>query len=336
MNGRVENDIRIFKTIEKQLLEYPTYISSWYFYLKANKQSAMTCRDYLYKIKNFLLFIDDEIKYVKLEDINEDIIVRYFISIQYKDDGTETSDSYKQGIWSCLNNFFDFLEGRNYINRNVLKTSRIKRPKNKDLERINQNRKLLTREDFLKILEAVDQGVGSKKAMGYQKKYKNRDKLIMLIFMITGMRKTALMEINIEDIDVNNKTLTIIDKGHKVHNYYLNDMAIDLYNKWIEDRYFLIGNIEGALFISKENKRMCGNSISKLVDKYSQAALGYHISPHKLRSGFISILYEEKHDVEYVRRVVGHSNVTTTQRYIVTNNDERKEAVDILGSLLNE
>ena len=106
--------------------------------------------------------------------------------------------------------------------------------------------------------------------------------------------------------------------------------------KWIEDRYFLIGNIEGALFISKENKRMCGNSISKLVDKYSQAALGYHISPHKLRSGFISILYEEKHDVEYVRRVVGHSNVTTTQRYIVTNNDERKEAVDILGSLLNE
>ena len=74
-------------------------------------------------------------------------------------------------------------------------------------------------------------------------------------------------------------------------------------------------------------------TFSELVDKYAYKALGYHISPHKLRSGLASILYEEKHDIEFVRRVIGHSNVATTQRYIVTNNAEREETANIMGNI---
>lgn len=334
MNGRVENDLKIYKTVEKQLFDLPQYVTDWYFYLKANNQTAMTCQDYIRKVRSFLFFIDNDVKYVTIEQMDENVITRYFINIQYKEDGSETSDSYKQGVWSCLNNFFDFLEGRGII-RNLIRTSKIKRPKNKDLERINQNRKLLTQEDFNNILAAVDNGVGSKKAKGYQNRYRNRDKLIFLIFMTTGMRKTALTEINIEDINTEKHTLTVIDKGHKVHNYYLNDMIIDVFKQWLEDRYFMVGNIEGALFISRENTRMCGNSIVKLVDKYATEALGYHISPHKLRSGLISIMYNKKHDVEFCRRMIGHSNISTTQRYIVTDNNEREEAANIMASLLS-
>lgn len=336
MNGRVENDFKIFKSIENNLVNYPDYITDWYYYLKANDQSATTCRDYINKVKSFLQSINEEIKDIDLKKLNEDDVVKYFIDIQYKKNGEEISDSYKQGIWSCLNNFFDFLKSRNMIETNLLISSKIKRPQNKDLKRINNNRRLLTTDDFNKILCMVDKGVGSKKAKGYQEKYKNRDKCIMLIFMTTGIRKTALSEINIEDINFDKRILYVTDKGHIVHDYYLNDDTIKSLKEWMYDRSQIMNNNTGALFISKEKKRMCGNSITKLVDKYAYAALGYHITPHKLRSGLASIMYEQTGDIEFVRRVIGHSNVSTTQRYIVTDNKEREKASDIMLNLLNQ
>lgn len=331
MNGRVENDIKIFSQVEDKIIDYPQYISSWYFYLKANEHSAMGCNSYINMIICFLEFINKDINKVKLTDFNEDLIIRYFLSIKYKDDGKETSISYKQSIWSCLNNFFKYLYNRKLISENYFINSGIERPKGNDLDRINKNRKLLTKEDFRKIINAIDVGVGSNKAKGYQKTYRNRDKLILLLFMTTGMRKTALQEINVNDIDIDNHKLYVIDKGHKSHVYYLSDDIIKILDKWLIDRYFILKREDdGALFISKEKKRMSGNSISRIVDKYSYEALGYHISPHKLRSGFASILYDEKRDLEYVRRVIGHSNIATTQRYVVTDNNEREEAVGLI------
>ena len=338
MNGRVEIDTKIFKTIEDGLSDYPEYIISWYYYLKANEVSAMSCRDYMNKTRRFLSTVNDDIGNVALDDLTVDTITKYFITIKYNNEtGTETSYSYKQSVWSCLNSLFSFLYERNYTQSNYLKDSGIKRTKGKDLERINHDRVLLTKEDFHKIMQAVENGAGSNKAKGYQRQYKNRDKSIMLIFMTTGLRKTALEEINVNDIDLDNNTLTTIDKGHKVQNYYLDDYTVDIIRKWLIDRYFLLGDGNtDALFISKEKKRMCGSSITKLVDKYAKEALGYHISPHKLRSGFSSIMYEETGDAEFVRRAVGHSNIETTQRYIVTENKERREAANIMGHILKE
>ena len=342
MNGRIENDMKIFKIIESQLYELPSFISDWYFNLKANKQTAMTCRDYINKIKLFLSFINPNYSKVKLSDFNELIITKYFIKIQEKEENkngnivvTETSDSYRQAVWSCLNNFFTFLYDREMIPINYFVKSKIKRPKKKTNRNIENKKVLLTQDDFNKILHAIDTGVGSNKAKGYQHRYKNRDKAIMLIFMTTGMRKTALTEINVEDIDIDKHKLSVIDKGHIIHEYYLNDVVIDVLKKWLLDRFFLCGNESGALFVSKDRTRMTGTSIDKLVDKYAKEGLGKHISPHKLRGGFISILYQQTGDIEFVREVVGHSKITTTQNYITTNGKEKEKAAGIMNNLLN-
>lgn len=335
MNGRVENDLKIFNKIESRLSDFPSYITDWYFYLKANGQSAMTCRDYINKIRLFLSYINEEIKYIELSEINEAIVTQYFISIQHKEGGVETSGSYKQGVWSCLNNFFDFLESRGMMNKNLMISSRIKRPKNKDIQRIDANRKLLTQNDFNKILAAVENGAGSNKAKGYQRKFKSRDKCILLIFMTTGIRRTALQEINVEDIDLTKQTLYVTDKGHKTHKFYLNDKTVSALEEWLLDRYSIINDFGGALFVSKEKKRMCGNSIVKIVDKYAREGLGYHISPHKLRAGLVSIMYSQTRDIEFCRRAIGHSKIETTQRYIVTNNDERERTAEMMENLLN-
>lgn len=342
MSNRLNDEIKMYSAIEKELINYPDYIIDWYYNLKANEHSATTCRDWINKIKQFLLFINPQINNVKLDDFSSDVVTKYFIKIQTKNEivnGTEiytkTSDSYRQCIWSCLNNFFEFLSDKQLIN-NPLVTAKIKRPSNKDLDRINKNRVLLTKEDFKNILNMVEYGTGSKKSRTYQAKYKNRDLSIMLLFMTTGIRRNALREINIDDIDFLNGKLVVVDKGDKEHIYSLNNQTLMVLKEWINDRYFMLGgnNKEKALFVSRDLKRISGSSIAELVDKYSSAALGYHISPHKLRSGLASIMYEETKDIEFVRRIIGHSNVKTTQRYIVTNNSERERATALMENIL--
>ena len=54
MNGRVEKDIKLFRTIEEKIKSYPQFVISWYYYLKANKKSAMSCKDFINKITRFL------------------------------------------------------------------------------------------------------------------------------------------------------------------------------------------------------------------------------------------------------------------------------------------
>ena len=203
------------------------------------------------------------------------------------------------------------------------------------MDRINSTRVRLTEDDFNKILNAVRFGAGSISARSQQQKFKNRDMSIMLLFMTTGMRKTALDEINVDDVDLCSRKLRIIDKGNKIHTYILNNQTIDALNSWIFDRNNILNGVKcDALFISKDLRRMHGNSISKLVDKYAMEGLGYHISPHKLRAGLASIMYEKTGNIEFTRKVIGHANITTTQRYIVTKNNERAEASNIMQNIL--
>ena len=277
MSGRNENQIAIFKRVEEKIKRDPKYVVDWYFYLKANGSSATTCRDYINKIHKFLMYINNDYSKVRIEDLNKSVVIQYFADIQ--NPNNNYSDSYRQSVWSCLNSFFKYLTTMGLISENYLEQSHITRGKNRDLDRINRNRILLTREDFKKIIQAVKNGVGSSSSQKYQNRFKNRDMSIFLIFMTTGMRETALREIDIKDINFDTKVLTVIDKGRKVHEYTLTDDVVNYLKDWLTDRYFILGGRSNdALFISRNQTRISSNSIAELIDKYASEALGYFSS----------------------------------------------------------
>lgn len=336
MNGRLENEIKIERNIMISLSKMPDYVTEWYHSLRASNSELSSCNDFINKVRRFLLYLDDDIINIKPEDITLKSIERYIIFIQKKTDKNGnlvyTSDSYQYSIWCALHNFLNFMVSRKYIDENYMKL--IKRPKNNDLDRINENRILLTKKDFNKIINSVNKGVGSDRAIAHQEKMKSRDLSILMLFMTTGMRREALSEINIEDIDLKGKKLVVVDKGVKRHVYHLSDKVVENIDDWLYTRSKIQKVNNNALFISNNGKRMTGSAIYKLVKKYCDDALGYHVSPHKIRSGFCSILYQQKGDIEYVRRAVGHSNIATTQRYIVTKNDEREEAAKYINDFL--
>ena len=246
-----------------------------------------------------------------------------------KGDISQTSFSYRKTVYSTLNNFFTYLYRARAINANPMDC--INRPKNIDTVK----RPHLTSDDFRKILDQVEIGGGSRIATSRQKKWKNRDLAIFMLFMTTGMRETALTEINVGDVDFENGFITVIDKRYKTHVYSIKDKVGNALRAWMFDRQRLLGDTKcDALFISNRKTRINEDSVSEIVKKYTKDALGYSISPHKIRSAFCTILYEQTGDIEFVRDAVGHSNVATTQRYIVKDNMAKDKSATIIDSLI--
>lgn len=328
MPARLENEMEITKGINVMLKTMPEYVTEWHNNLYASKRTAATRREFVRKIRHFLEFINSDVSGITTDEITDDIVTSYYISISTKKnpDGSlsETSDSYQQNVYCALKNFLGYLEGKGYIDKNYILN--INKPGNNDLDRINEHRIHFTKEDFsnvLKVIEAEPNVIN-----------RNRDRAIMKIFMTTGMRETALKILNVSDIDLENKTLVTVDKGKgkgKLQHYSLNESTVEAIKKWLDCRkQYVFEEDDGALFLSYQGKRLSTKGIAKLVDKHCYKALGKHVSPHKIRGGVASILYAETRDVEFVRRSIGHSAVATTQRYISTENNERKHAAKIL------
>ena len=324
MTGREKYSNLINQRIENKLENLPDYISEWYYNLIASGMSARTCNEYINKVCLFL----DYCKTFNLSEITQTMVDKYFISIKTKTSSNGepvvTSDSYQQTTWCALNKFFTFLVNREYMVKNYV--AQIVKPKNKDLQRINEHRIYLTKKDFKKIIQAAREC----------RVFKNRlrNETIVTLLMATGMRIAALSEINIEDIDLNEKTLSVVDKGDKRHRYFLSNSVIELLISYLEERRMYALIKEHGLFISKSTgERMSIDSITDVVERCTENALGTRLSPHKLRAGFCSILYNETHDIEFVRRAVGHSDVKTTQRYISVDDKDKRKASEIMGSI---
>ena len=217
---------------------------------------------------------------------------------------------------------------KRYVKENYIES--IPYPKNKDLDKINMKKKFLNEDAFKKILDVAK----NEKSDGLRE----RNVCILFLFMTTGMRKSALMSINVDDVDLANRKITVIDKGDKVFEYPLKDLSVQYILDWLEVRkkYVNRGNKDSkALFISTRGGRIEKDAVDNIVKKYYFEAIGKELTPHKLRSGFASINYKNNPDIVFVQRAMGHSNISTTMRYVVTENKEREVAADYMSNIFS-
>lgn len=329
MKGRLEHELRTTQNIERLLLELPECVSDFYYNMQISRE-PMSCLEYIRKIKSFLDFANCDV-----DKIDGRIIGHYFKEIKLKRDKDgkvvgSTSFTHQKTVWTVLNRFFCYLVSTGIILNNPM--SNTERPSNKD----DVKRKFLSIDDLNAILQTVQNGAGTNRAIAKQKDWIERDILIMFLFMNTGMRKTALSEINIEDISFKDRELTVTDKRNKTQIYDINDEMEEVLNTWLRKREVLLkGEKNDALFISSLRKRISEKAIYNLVKKYSEEALGYYISPHKLRGAFISLYYEATGcDIKAACEAAGHADISTTSIYITKKNNSRKEAQNFMSKNL--
>ena len=325
MNGRLEHDMKIQQHNKVKLETMPDFVSEYYDQMKASRLTEPTCRDYLSKIYKFLSFINPKVDTINVEDITASTVRKYLTSLETvvdKNGNTRyTSDSYKQTVWICLNGFLKFLVSSGYLEKNYLED--ISKPKLDDQDRVDKKRVLLTEDDFKAILRSVD------KCNNYIAC--RRDKAMLSLMMCTGMRESALSEINLENLNLDEHRINGIAKGKKSMEYVFNDSTAEAIRQWlfVRDNYVKEVNTE-SLFLSNQGNRMAVNSIAKMVKKYTKAGIGKELSPHKLRAGYVSIIYNKTGNLEFARRAVGHASVNTTKLYAVTEGNERAEAADMI------
>ena len=126
----------------------------------------------------------------------------------------------------------------------------------------------------------------------------------------------------------------MIEKGKKTREIQFADNFRNILLVWLKDRelYFNGDRDAGPLFISRKKQRLSVDSVQTMINKYT-SHLSKHITPHKLRSSAAMNLYSSNVGVLAIASLLGHENITTTQRYISAFEEEKENAVNILDNI---
>ena len=323
MNGRIEKEDRARRTMEEKLNELPEVFTAFYDWMDSRDKSYTTMKNYINHIIEFKKFCDKRRKNEFYENVTDDTIEKYMSSIKRKTvDGeyVEVGDDIRAAKWSSLNTFFKFLSQKKRITNNPMLLT--ERPRVKTEHTITYMTQKEIESVFKRILKEARPMI------------KNRDFCIMAMGLGTGLRVSAIVNINVEDVDFVTNTIKVIEKGRKTREIGFAENLRNLILIWMKDREILFnGEPTGPLFLSQKKTRMSVDSVEHLVKKYT-SHLSKKITPHKLRSSAAMNLHGAGVDILTIASILGHENVTTTQRYTRAYDEDRKEATSILDSLI--
>lgn len=266
---------------------------------REKRYSKHTIISYETDLKQFQDFL---VKQYQIEDINNanHHMVRSWLVFLFQNGISVNSINRKI---SCLKSFYKYLfrEGLSISNPMLKVTSPksgSKVPefvKEKDLEMLLQNI------DFGNDFEGV------------------RNKLIIETFYSTGVRISELINIKVQDVNLEEKTVKISGKRNKER---LTPLSGYLANS-IEN-YFLIRNNICAkqnttspyLFLTKQGKQTYSKLVYRIINKYlSYVSSNTKKSPHTLRHSFATIMLNKGAELNSIKEILGHSSLAATQIY---------------------
>ncbi|MDO4568486.1 MAG: tyrosine-type recombinase/integrase [Clostridia bacterium] len=179
-----------------------------------------------------------------------------------------------------------------------------------------------------RLLEVAQSGENlTERQRQYHRATRVRDVAMLTLLLGTGIRVSELVGLDVDDIDFNNDDFLVTRKGGNQEILAFGD---DVRKALLE--YMLLREAalprpghEGALFLSMQNKRIGVRAVEKIVGKYASIAAPLkRISPHKLRSTYGTMLYQETGDIYLVAEVLGHKDVNTTKRHYAAMSMDRK------------
>lgn len=143
-----------------------------------------------------------------------------------------------------------------------------------------------------------------------------RDKAIMELFYSSGLRLSELVDLDLADLDLPDRTVRVTGKGSKTRVVPVGRYAIDALTTWLRDRGALAKPGEQAVFVSKHGRRLGQRAIQLRISEWAKRqGLGMHVHPHMFRHSFASHLLESSQDLRGVQELLGHANISTTQIY---------------------
>ena len=136
----------------------------------------------------------------------------------------------------------------------------------------------------------------------------------MELLYATGIRVSELCGIDISDVDHTRNVVKVLGKGNRERVVPFGIPAAGAVQDWITLRSQIAVD-KFALFVGVRGARIDPRAVRTLVNRVTLATTGQRLSPHALRHSAATHVLEGGADLRVVQELLGHSSMSTTQRY---------------------
>lgn len=281
---------------KKTLNSYESTLQLFFKYLK-EEYMINRIQDVTYEqVDSYLKFTKERGKYSYVSD---DRTVKLNYPDMRKDFGNTISDTTINNYIRNMKVFFNYCLERKYIKVTPMENIKFLKAKRKMKDEI-------TDIEFRALIKAINITIYSE----------YRDYTIIQLIFDTGMRLTETLNLKLEDIDVERRTILIpaeINKGKKDRYVFFSNTMANILKSWIQykDRYC---NNE-YLFPTKKGTIITASNFERNFRFYKQrAGITKNISPHGLRNNFAKRFLLSGGDIFMLSKILGHSSVTVTEQ----------------------
>jgi len=285
-------------------------LDSFLEYLSVERGLAKnTIEAYKRDLKSYIYYLRKK-NIIDINSSNRAIIVAYLLQMQKSG---KASSSISRTC-AALRSFYQFLFREHVISEDP--TIDLDTPK---LEQ--RLPKVLNTEEVEKLLSQPDITT----PLGL------RDKSMLELLYATGMRVSELISLSVEDVNLETGFLRCMGKGSKERIIPVGSIALEYLKEYLSSvrKQLLNGKESKKLFFNRQGNPMTRQGFWKIIKKYSkQAGIYKKITPHTLRHSFATHLLENGADLRAVQEMLGHADISTTQRYTHLTQNRIKQIYD--------
>lgn len=298
----------------KSLVLSPQHIDAFIQFLQREKgYSPQTLRAYRSDIAQFAAFLASRGLYGEVapsgREIDAHVLRSYLAAIT-----RNASRSTVGRKLSAVRSLFRFLERRGLIESNP--AAALASPK----QERHIPRYLPVDEAFSLVESAKNKDL---KAL--------RDRAIMEVLYSCGLRVSELTAMDTTSVDADQGLVRVTGKGSKERVVPVGGHALSALKDYLEASEPLRRKLKegSALFLNERGGRLSSRSVARMIKRQaSQSGLTRDISPHALRHSFATHLLDGGADLRAVQELLGHSSLSTTQRYTHVTLDKLMEVYD--------
>lgn len=287
---------------------------------KFNNASPVTIKGYSYDLNQFYTFITSKGK-IDVEEITPRDVKEFFIYCKEELNNNAVTVNHKL---TNLKAFFNYL-----VKEGIIKESPV------NIQKQKTDVKIETFTD-----EQVRQMLGYFRRLKQREKtfYAYRDYLIILTLLGTGIRRGELCNLRWKDIDFENYKMTVIGKKRQQRTVPLTEklrQELIEYQLFLKKRFSLTD--DDFVFTTSTKKRLSENAIENVFKRLRKIMnfKDVKVSPHTFRHTFAKNWIMNGGDVFSLQRILGHSTIEMTNRYVTLFGSALKEQNDKFNPLNN-
>ncbi len=293
------------------------YIQDFKSYLIAEKNaSPHTVSSYLIDLYQFVGFLRESGHGEAQDTLHpkniDRLAIRSFLGSLYEHQASGTTMARKL---STLSSFFRFLCREGHVETNVAKT--VPSPK-----KVRKLPSYLSVDEIFRLLD-----LPKRKSFAGA-----RDGAILELFYSTGIRISELTGIRMQDLHLPERMVKVRGKGKKERLLPMGQKSADALEGYINFRGQRISKIRPApeeLFLNCRGRGISVRGVRKVLEKYIRHNnFTGKISPHSLRHSFATHMLDAGADLRSIQEMLGHSSLSTTQKYTHLTIDRLAEAYD--------